>query len=47
MGTRRPMEVPSAVNLRWSLDFVSDTFTSERRFRLFAVVDKFTRENEY
>jgi putative transposase len=29
---------------RWSLDFVSDTLTSGRRFRILAVVDDFTRE---
>jgi len=31
LGTRRPMLVPEAVNRRWSLDFVSDTFTDGRR----------------
>ena len=45
LGTRRPMEVPAAVNVRWSLDFVSDAFTDGRRFRILAVVDDFTREN--
>lgn len=29
---------------RWSLDFVADTFTDGRRFRMLAVVDDFTRE---
>ena len=45
LGTRRPMEVPTAMNVRWSLDFVSDAFTDGRRFRILAVVDDFTREN--
>ena len=45
LGTRRPMEVPTAANVRWSLDFVSDAFTDGRRFRILAVVDDFTREN--
>jgi len=45
LGTRRPMEVPTAVNVRWSLDFVNDAFTNGRRFRILAVVDDFTREN--
>ena len=45
LGTRRPMEVPSAVNVRWSLNFVSDAFTDGRRFRILAVVDDFSREN--
>ena len=39
------MEVPTAMNVRWSLDFVSDAFTDGRRFRILAVVDDFTREN--
>src|SRR5213082_979261 len=29
---------------RWALDFVSDTLTDSRRFRILAVVDDFTRE---
>ncbi len=44
LGTRRPMLVPDRVNLRWSLDFVSDAFTDGRRFRVLAVVDDFSRE---
>jgi len=39
------MEVPTAVNVRWSLDFVNDVFTNGRRFRILAVVDDFTRES--
>jgi putative transposase len=39
------MEVPTAVNVRWSLEFVSDAFTDGRRFRILAVVDDLTREN--
>lgn len=39
------MEVPTAVNVRWSLDFVNDAFTNGRRFRILAVVDDFSREN--
>ena len=31
-------------NVRWSLDFVSDTFTDGRRFRILAVIDDCTRE---
>ena len=31
-------------NLRWSLDFVSDTLVSGRRFRILTLVDDFTRE---
>lgn len=44
LGTRAPMEVPQAPNMRWSLDFVSDTLTDGRRFRILTVVDDFTRE---
>jgi len=44
MGTRRPMLVPDRANARWSLDFVSDTFTNGRRFRVLAIVDDYTRE---
>jgi putative transposase len=32
LGTRRPMLVPDRPNQRWSLDFVSDSFTDGRRF---------------
>lgn len=44
LGTRRPMLLPSRANERWSLDFVSDSFTDGRRFRVLAVVDDFSRE---
>ncbi len=44
LGTRAPMALPQGVNQRWSLDFVSDTLTDSRRFRILAVVDDFTRE---
>jgi putative transposase len=39
------MEVPTAVNVRWSLNFVSDAFTDGCRCRILAVVDDFIREN--
>lgn len=44
LGTRRPILVPDRVNVRWSLDFVSDAFTDGRRFWGLAVVDDFSRE---
>lgn len=44
LGITRPMLVPDRANARWSLDFVSDTFTDGRRFRVLAVVDDYTRE---
>lgn len=44
LGTRAPLTLPQGPNQRWSLDFVSDTLTDSRRFRILAVVDDFTRE---
>ena len=44
LGSRAPMTVPQGANQRWSMDFVSDTLTDGRRFRILAVVDDFTRE---
>ena len=38
LGTRRPMLVPDRPNQRWSLDFISDSFTDGRRFRVLTVV---------
>jgi putative transposase len=44
LGIRAPMAIPQDRNLRWSLDFVTDTLVSGRRFRILTVVDDFTRE---
>jgi transposase InsO family protein len=44
IGTRAPMTLPQAGNQRWSLDFVSDTLSDGRRFRVLVIVDDFTRE---
>jgi putative transposase len=44
MGSRTPMPAAGAPNMRWSIDFVSDTFGASRRFRTLAVVDDCTRE---
>jgi len=38
------MEIPTGVNKRWSMDFMSDSLYSGRRFRTLNVVDDFTRE---
>src|SRR5580692_586786 len=38
------MTLPQGANQRWSLDFVADTLTDGRRFRILVVVDDFTRE---
>src|SRR4028118_1823610 len=44
LGTRRPMLVPGRANARWSLDFVSDTFTDGRRLRALAVAADYRRQ---
>lgn len=44
LGTRAPIALPEGPNQRWSLDFVSDTLTDGRCFRILAVVDDFSRE---
>ncbi len=41
---RLPMEVPSRLNQRWSMDFVSDQLANGRRFRTLNVVDDYSRE---
>lgn len=40
---RVPRAVPSAPTTRWSMDFMQDTLGDGRVFRLFTVVDDFTR----
>jgi len=41
---RVPMLVPSSVNERWSMDFVSDQLANGRRLRVLIVVDDYSRE---
>lgn len=41
---RVPLALPSRINERWSVDFVSDQLANGRRFRVFNVVDDFSRE---
>ncbi|MCA9583397.1 MAG: IS3 family transposase, partial [Myxococcales bacterium] len=41
---RRPMEMPTHLNERWSMDFMSDQLADDRRLRTFNVVDDFSRE---
>jgi putative transposase len=36
--------MPSDVNERWSVDLVSDQLANGRRFRVFNIVDNFSRE---
>lgn len=44
LGTRTPMATPQGPNQRWSLDFVSDSLSCGRRFRILNVIDDFSRE---
>jgi putative transposase len=44
IGTRASLALPDTINWRWSLDFVSDALIDGRRFRIFCVVDDFSRE---
>ena len=44
VGTRAPMLLPKRINQRWSLDFIADTLSDGRRFRILCVVDDFSRE---
>lgn len=41
---RRPKIVPIRANLQWSLDFMSDSLSSGRKFRTLNIVDDATRE---
>lgn len=41
---RIPMALPTNINQRWSMDFVSDQLVNGRRFRVLNVVDDFSRE---
>ena len=41
---RLPMEVPTQVDERWSMDFVSDQLSNGRRFRVLNIVDDYSRE---
>jgi putative transposase len=44
LGMRAPLVAPFRPNERWSLDFVSDSFTDGRRFRILCIVDDHSRE---
>jgi putative transposase len=44
LGILAPMTIPQDQNLRWSLDFVTDTLAGGRHFRILTLVDDFTRE---
>ena len=38
------MTIPQGPNQRWSLDFVSDSLSDGRRFRVLCVIEDFSRE---
>jgi putative transposase len=38
------MDRPERINQHWSMDFVSDSLYNGRRFRVFTIVDDFSRE---
>jgi putative transposase len=40
----KPLVVPSAANISWSLDFMSDSLFNGRAFRTLNVIDDFNRE---
>jgi transposase InsO family protein len=44
LGTRAPMAIPQGPNQRWSLDFVTDSLSWGRRFRVLCIIDDFSRE---
>ena len=41
---REPLTPALGLNARWSMDFMSDAFADSRRFRVFNVIDDFSRE---
>ena len=45
LDTRKLMLLLDDPSQRWSLDFVPDAFTDNRRFRILTVVDDFTGKN--
>lgn len=42
---RVPMLVPSSINERWSMDFVSDQLITGQRFRVLNIIDEYSRES--
>ena len=42
---RVPMLVPSKINERWSMDFVSDQLITGQRFRVLNIIDEYSRES--
>jgi putative transposase len=44
-GEKKPMILPFGMNERWSMDFVSDSLYDGRKFRVFNLIDDYTRES--
>jgi putative transposase len=46
LPTRHPLPLsePEAANISWSMDFMSDSLVSGRRFRTLNIIDDFNRE---
>ena len=44
-GTRIPIAAPEKPNQKWSMDFVTDSLVTGRRFRALTIVDDYIRVN--
>ena len=42
---KQPLSLPIAPNQMWSLDFISDSLTDGRKFRLLNIIDDFNRQS--